>query len=83
MGVLCLKVGCDLNLIDLSVWKLLWVIDFLMFECDEEGNFLVMYYLFILLKGLIFEELVINFVNVVVNVYDMVINGYEVGGGFV
>lgn len=83
LGVLCLKLGKDLSLIDESKWVLLWVIDFLMFEDDGEGGLMVMYYLFILLKDMIVDELKVVLEEVVVNVYDMVINGYEVGGGLV
>ena len=46
MGALRLKVGRDLNLTDLSAWKPLWVIDFPMFERDEEGNLSAMHHPF-------------------------------------
>ena len=83
MGALRLKVGRDLNLTDLAAWKPLWVIDFPMFERDEEGNLSAMHHPFTSPKGLTPEELAANPVNAVANAYDMVINGYEVGGGSV
>ena len=82
MGALRLKVGRDLNLTDLSAWKPLWVIDFPMFERDEEGNLSAMHHPFTSPK-VTPEELAANPVNAVANAYDMVINGYEVGGGSV
>ena len=83
MGALRLKVGRDLGLTDLSAWKPLWVVDFPMFERDEEGNLSAMHHPFTSPKGLTPEELAVNPVNAVANAYDMVINGYEVGGGSV
>ena len=83
MGALRLKVGRDLGLTDLSAWKPLWVVDFPMFERDEEGNLSAMHHPFTSPKGLSPEELAANPVNAVANAYDMVINGYEVGGGSV
>lgn len=83
MGALRLKVGRDLNLTDLTAWKPLWVIDFPMFEKDDEGNLSAMHHPFTSPKGLTSEELVADPVNAVANAYDMVINGYEVGGGSV
>ncbi|VEB26695.1 aspartyl-tRNA synthetase [Actinobacillus lignieresii] len=83
MGALRLKVGRDLALTDLSAWKPLWVIDFPMFEKDDEGNLSAMHHPFTSPKNLTPEELAANPVNAVANAYDMVINGYEVGGGSV
>lgn len=83
MGVLCFKIGVDLGIINFDSWKFLWVVDFLMFEEDDEGILYVVYYLFIVLKGIFFEEFEVNLVGVLLDVYDMVLNGYEVGGGLV
>lgn len=55
LGVLCLKVGKELGIINELVWVLLWVVDFLMFESDDEGNVVVMYYLFIFFLNFFFE----------------------------
>ncbi|QEM88967.1 aspartate--tRNA ligase [Glaesserella parasuis] len=83
MGALRLKVGRDLGLTDLTAWKPLWVVDFPMFEKDEEGNWSAMHHPFTAPKDLSPEELVQNPKGAVANAYDMVINGYEVGGGSV
>ncbi|WP_301098828.1 aspartate--tRNA ligase [Otariodibacter sp.] len=83
MGALRLKVGRDLGLTDLDAWKPLWVVDFPMFEKDDEGNWSAMHHPFTAPKDLTPEELVANPKDAVANAYDMVINGYEVGGGSV
>lgn len=70
---------------DKNVYNLLWVIEFLVFEEDEEiGIFLVMYYLFILFMDEDLDKLEEGdklFLRV--KVYDIVLNGYEIGGGSV
>lgn len=84
MGALRLKVGRDLELTDLNAWKPLWVIDFPMFEEDEEtGSLSAMHHPFTSPKDLSPAELTAHPVGAVANAYDMVINGYEVGGGSV
>lgn len=84
MGALRLKVGRDLELTDLNAWKPLWVIDFPMFEEDEEtGRLSAMHHPFTSPKDLSPAELTAHPVGAVANAYDMVINGYEVGGGSV
>lgn len=81
IGALRLKVGRDLGLTDLTAWKPLWVVDFPMFEKDDEGNWSAMHHPFTAPKDLSPEELVQDPKGAVANAYDMVINGYEVGGG--
>ena len=83
MGALRLKLGTDLNLTDLTAWKPLWVIDFPMFELDDEGHLSAMHHPFTSPKDLTPAELEANPLSAVANAYDMVINGYEVGGGSV
>ncbi|UJF18631.1 aspartate--tRNA ligase [Vibrio sp. SS-MA-C1-2] len=83
MGALRLKVGLDLELTDLSAWKPLWVVDFPMFEEDDEGNLHAMHHPFTSPLNLTPEELAANPASANSNAYDMVINGYEVGGGSV
>ncbi|OOF64921.1 aspartate--tRNA ligase [Rodentibacter sp. Ppn85] len=83
MGALRLKVGRDLNLTDLTAWKPLWVVDFPMFEKDDEGNWSAMHHPFTSPKDLTPEQLMADPQGAVANAYDMVINGYEVGGGSV
>ncbi|MDO4627294.1 MAG: aspartate--tRNA ligase [Pasteurellaceae bacterium] len=83
MGALRLKVGRDLGLTDLAQWKPLWVVDFPMFERDEEGNLAAMHHPFTSPRDFSPEQLETDPTRAVANAYDMVINGYEVGGGSV
>jgi len=83
MGALRLKVGIDLEITDTSAWKPLWVVDFPMFEEDDEGNLHAMHHPFTSPLGVNAEELKANPATANSNAYDMVINGYEVGGGSV
>jgi aspartyl-tRNA synthetase len=83
MGALRLKLGTDLELTDTSAWAPLWVVDFPMFEEDDEGNLHAMHHPFTSPLGVTAEELKANPVAANSNAYDMVLNGYEVGGGSV
>ncbi|MGF1737552.1 aspartate--tRNA ligase [Photobacterium satsumensis] len=83
MGALRLKLGNDLELTDKKAWAPLWVIDFPMFEEDDEGNLHAMHHPFTSPLGVSPEELAANPAAANSNAYDMVINGYEVGGGSV
>jgi aspartyl-tRNA synthetase len=83
MGALRLKLGTDLELTDTSAWAPLWVVDFPMFEEDDEGNLHAMHHPFTSPLGVSPEELKANPATTNSNAYDMVINGYEVGGGSV
>ncbi|MGC1004729.1 aspartate--tRNA ligase [Pantoea agglomerans] len=83
LGALRLKVGRELNITDEKAWAPLWVIDFPMFEEDEEGGLAAMHHPFTAPKEMSAEELSADPTRAVANAYDMVINGYEVGGGSV
>ncbi|WP_386698466.1 aspartate--tRNA ligase [Lonepinella sp. MS14436] len=83
LGALRLKLGRDLGLTRLNEWQPLWVIDFPMFERDEEGNLAAMHHPFTSPKDFSPEQLEADPTSAVANAYDMVINGYEVGGGSV
>lgn len=83
MGALRIKLGLDLELTDLQAWKPLWVVDFPMFEEDDEGNLHAMHHPFTSPLGVTAEELKANPAAANSNAYDMVLNGYEVGGGSV
>jgi len=83
IGALRLKVGKDLELTDNSAWAPLWVIDFPMFEADDEGHVAAMHHPFTSPLNMTPEELKANPSGALSNAYDMVLNGYEVGGGSV
>ncbi|MCV9880319.1 aspartate--tRNA ligase [Brenneria izbisi] len=83
LGALRLKLGRDLNLTADGSWRPLWVIDFPMFEEDEEGGLAAMHHPFTAPRDMSPSELAASPVSAIANAYDMVINGYEVGGGSV
>ncbi|AGQ90568.1 aspartate--tRNA ligase [Vibrio parahaemolyticus] len=83
LGALRLKLGKDLGLTKEGTWAPLWVVDFPMFEEDDEGNLHAMHHPFTSPLGVTAEELKANPSVANSNAYDMVLNGYEVGGGSV
>ncbi|MCG9760380.1 MULTISPECIES: aspartate--tRNA ligase [Pseudoalteromonas] len=83
MGALRLKIGLDLEITDLNKWAPLWVVDFPMFEEDDEGNLHAVHHPFTAPKGVSASELEANPAGTLSDAYDMVLNGYEVGGGSV
>ncbi|WP_104025710.1 aspartate--tRNA ligase [Vibrio hyugaensis] len=83
LGALRLKLGKDLGLTKEGTWAPVWVVDFPMFEEDDEGNLHAMHHPFTSPLGVTAEELKANPAVANSNAYDMVLNGYEVGGGSV
>lgn len=81
MGALRIKLGQDKNLLS-SEWKLLWVVDWPMFEMDEQTNRLLsMHHPFTSPQNLSAEALKADPTKAIAKAYDIVINGYEIGGG--
>jgi len=83
MGALRLKIGIDLEITNLDSWAPLWVVDFPMFEEDEEGTLHAVHHPFTAPKDISASELEANPAAAISDAYDMVLNGYEVGGGSV
>lgn len=83
MGALRLKIGIDLEITDLDNWAPLWVVDFPMFEEDDEGTLHAVHHPFTAPKDISASELEANPAAAISDAYDMVLNGYEVGGGSV
>lgn len=83
MGALRLKVGLDLEITDLNKWAPLWVVDFPMFEEDDEGTLHAVHHPFTAPKDIDAAALEANPAAAISDAYDMVLNGYEVGGGSV
>ena len=80
LGALRLKVGKDLQLTHEKEWAPLWVIDFPMFEENDDG-LSAMHHPFTSPKDYTPKQLIADPLNAVANAYDMVINVYELGGG--
>ena len=79
LGALRLKVGHDRGLVA-KEWKVLWVVDFPMFE-KGEGRLSACHHPFTAPKINTVAELFVDPINVLSRAYDMVLNGTEVGGG--
>ncbi len=86
MGALRLKLGDDLG-ITVPGWKPLWVVDFPMFEENDDGSHTAVHHPFTspldTAGFLATPEAQLDHTNLLSNAYDMVLNGTELGGGSV
>jgi len=81
LGALRLKVGQDLGLVAPG-WRPLWVVDFPMFEYDEEAKrWVAMHHPFTSPKDTDAAALAADPGAALAQAYDMVLNGSEIGGG--
>ncbi len=81
MGALRIKLGQDCNLLEKG-WRLVWIIDWPMFEVDNKTNKLqAMHHPFTSPQQLSESALLSNPTGTLAKAYDIVINGYEIGGG--
>ena len=84
LGALRLKVGHDKGHVDGRAWAPLWVVDFPMFEHDEENDrWAALHHPFTAPKDGHEDLLTSNPGACLSKAYDMVLNGWEVGGGSV
>ena len=82
MGELRLKLGRDLHLIDDTKWKFLWVVDFPMFDWDDEGKrWVAMHHPFTSPNPDQFHLLESDPGGCLSAGYDLVVNGSEIAGG--
>jgi aspartyl-tRNA synthetase len=84
LGALRLKIGHEKNFVDGRAWAPLWVVDFPMFEYDEEADrWAALHHPFTAPK-IGHENLLASDPGACLSrAYDMVLNGWEVGGGSV
>ncbi len=86
MGALRLKLGEDLGL-TVPGWKPLWVVDFPMFEENDDGSFSAVHHPFTspldTASFLATDMSSLDLGSLLSNAYDMVLNGTELGGGSV
>lgn len=80
MGALRIKLGNDCNLLE-SGWRLLWVIDWPMFESDDGTRLQAVHHPFTSPQQLSIDAMRENPTGMLAKAYDIVINGYEIGGG--
>lgn len=82
LGALRLRIGKDLDLINKDEYKFLWVVNFPMFEYDEEeGRYKAEHHPFTSIKKEDMERFLAGATDVKTNTYDLVLNGNEIGGG--
>ena len=79
IGALRVKLGADLNLYT-QAWAPLWVVDFPMFEADDNGCLSPLHHPFTA-PSCSPEELKADPAKALSRAYDMVLNGTELGGG--
>ncbi len=83
LGALRLKVGADLNLVEAG-WRPLWVVDFPMFERDDEAKrWVAMHHPFTSPVNEDPAALAADPGAALAKAYDCVLNGSEIGGGSV
>ncbi|MBU3644167.1 MAG: aspartate--tRNA ligase [Candidatus Methylopumilus sp.] len=84
LGALRVRVGHEKGHVDGRAWAPLWVVDFPMFEHDEEADrWVALHHPFTSPKDGHEDLLVSNPGACLSKAYDMVLNGWEVGGGSV
>ncbi|WP_243259299.1 aspartate--tRNA ligase [Clostridium sp. 'deep sea'] len=82
LGALRLKLAEDLELIDQAKWEFLWVVDFPLFEYDDEAKrYVASHHPFTMPKDEDVDLLVSSPGEARAKAYDMVLNGVEIGGG--
>ncbi|RUR32609.1 aspartate--tRNA ligase [Vreelandella nanhaiensis] len=79
IGALRVKLGADLDLYT-QAWAPLWVVDFPMFEADDNGRLSPLHHPFTA-PSCTPEELKADPAKALSRAYDMVLNGTELGGG--
>ncbi|RTK98323.1 MAG: aspartate--tRNA ligase [Proteobacteria bacterium] len=81
MGALRLKLGHEKGLAN-GEWKPMWVVDFPMFEYDEEEDrYVACHHPFTSPKDEHIDKLTTNPAECLAKAYDIVLNGWELGGG--
>ena len=81
LGFLRRHIAGLMGLLDDKDFKLLWVVDFPMFEADDEGNLKAMHHPFTHPKNEDIPMLDTEPEKVKADAYDIVLNGVELGGG--
>ncbi len=77
-----LHLGQKLGLIDLNLYRFVWILDFLLLEYDEtEGRFVAVHHPFTAPKDEDIDKLRDHPELVKAKAYDLVLNGSEIGGG--
>ncbi|MHC5374028.1 aspartate--tRNA ligase [Enterococcus sp. LJL120] len=82
LGAIRTRMGKELGLIDESKFNFLWIVDWPLFEYDEEAKrYVSAHHPFTLPKETDIPLLATDPAKVYAEAYDIVLNGYELGGG--
>lgn len=82
LGALRTRIAKELDMIDMSQFNFLWIVDWPMFEwSEEEGRYMSAHHPFTLPTAESAHELEGDLAKVRAVAYDIVLNGYELGGG--
>ena len=81
IGALRLQLAKDFELIDEKAFKYAWVVNFPMFEMDDEDNLVARHHPFTAPREEDVELLDTKPLDVIAQAYDLVLNGYEIAGG--
>jgi len=82
LGALRVHLAETLDLIDASKFNFLWVVDWLLYEHDEEaGRFFAAHHPFTMPATDCLDTFDVNPKEARAQAYDVVLNGYELGGG--
>lgn len=84
LGAVRKRLGTDLNLFDPKEFNFCWIVDFPMFEKNEEtGDWEACHHLFSMPQAQYLETMEENPGEVKGDLYDLVLNGYELASGSV
>ena len=83
LGFLRRRIAGLMGLLDDNQFNFLWVVDFPMFEQDEDGNLKAMHHPFTQPKLDELDKLDGDILSLNADAYDIVLNGVELGGGSV
>lgn len=82
LGALRKLIAKEMNLIDDSLYNFLWVVDWPLFEYDEEeSRYYALHHPFTSPNSETVKYLTTNPDRCIAQAYDIVLNGYEIGGG--
>jgi len=82
LGALRVQLGLDRGLLE-GQWRPLWVVDFPMFQADDQGGWTALHHPFTAPAVDDAEALKANPAEALSKAYDLVLNGTELGGGSV
>ncbi|MCW5197216.1 aspartate--tRNA ligase [Buchnera aphidicola] len=79
-----IMIGNDIKITNNNIWKPVWIVDFPMFEKNDNNCFVSVHHPFTApKKHITIQQLQHNPESVISNSYDLVMNGYEIGSGSV